>query len=579
MFGFAGPYRLSRESVGRSKGAPRTHTLLPVARDLRDSDAAEQSPPIGHPCPDRLDWTAVSVTRFPASSTTRPARTQRADPLRRHAIGFAAGLTAHWPLLALLVAGATVRVLAMVAYQPALFFNDSWGYIFTAFTGHPVSLSYLHPNGYPVLMRLLTVPGRDLMQLVALQHLSGLVVGSLVYAALIHARVPRLIAAIAAALVLLDGYAITLEQYVMPETLFTLTLLVALLLIAWRRLGLRAAARESPPSWRAREPGSPGAATTLLAGLLLAAAVIQRESALFAAPVFVVYLLWARTGPRRIAVFLAAAAVPVLGYAALYDARAGVFGLNETSGWVLYGRVAGFADCAGAGIPRAERPLCETSAQRRSHPDAPDWYIWDGSSPALRLFHGGHQTRQLQERANRVLGAFARRIIVHQPLAYVSAVGTDIEKYFTPGATPFNDAVSATSLPATAAAEPVDDRVRHRVLPGVRPTVQSPAGFVRSYRDAVHVPRPLLALLVLISALALGFRVRARREILLLTGSGMALVVGTAATAGFGIRYLLPAVPVMAIGGSLAAWDLFTERRGQIGDCSDRRGHEIREPI
>jgi hypothetical protein len=76
------------------------------------------------------------------------------------------------------------------------------------------------------------------------------------------------------------------------------------------------------------------------------------------------------------------------------------------------------------------------------------------------------------------------------------------------------------------------------------------------------VPRPLLALLVLISAPAIGRGTRARKEILLLTGSGMALVMGTAATAGFGIRYLLPAVPLMAIGGTLAICDLFAGHRG-----------------
>src|SRR5581483_12224402 len=113
----------------------------------------------------------------------------------------------------------------------------------------------------------------------------------------------------------------------------------------------------------------------------------------------------------------------------------------------LYGRVAAFADCAGASIPRSERPLCETSAQRKAHPGYPDWYIWDGSSPATRLFHGGHQTRQAQEHANRQLGDFARRIIANQPLDYARTVGADFVRYFTPGATPFNDAVSATSLP------------------------------------------------------------------------------------------------------------------------------------
>src|SRR5207248_2787720 len=91
------------------------------------------------------------------------------------------------------------------------------------------------------------------------------------------------------------------------------------------------------------------------------------------------------------------------------------------------------------------------------------------------------------------------------PLEYVSAIGTDILHYFTPGATPFNDAVSATSLPARTAAEPVNERIRQRVLPGVRPTVRSPADFIRSYRDVIHLLRPLLALFVLSSAFALGF--------------------------------------------------------------------------
>ncbi len=453
----------------------------------------------------------------------------------------------------LLAAGVVIRVLAMVAFTPALFFSDSWGYVFTAFTGDPVSLSYLRPNGYPVLMHLLTLPGRDLVRLVALQHLSGLITGGLVYAALIRARVPRLIAALAAAVVLLDGYVITLEQYLMPEAFFTLMLVLAALLIAWPRLGVREGVEVPYPS----------AWLTALAGFLLAAAAIQREAALFAAPVFLVYLVWARVGVRGFVAFAVALAMPVLAYAGLYDARLGVFGLTETSGWTLYGRVAAFADCAGAGVPRGERPLCETSAQRGTHPDSPTWYIWDGSSPAARLFHGGHQTRQTQERANAVLGAFARRIILHQPIDYVRVVGTDVMRYFAPGATPFNDAVSATSLPATAAAEPTSERVRRRVLPGVHPAVRSPAGVVRSYRDVIHVPRPLLALLSLASLLALGFRVAARREVLLLAGSAIALVVGAAASAGFGIRYLLPAVPLLAIGGSLAGWDLLARRTGK----------------
>jgi hypothetical protein len=44
--------------------------------------------------------------------------------------------------------------------------------------------------------------------------------------------------------------------------------------------------------------------------------------------------------------------------------------------------------------------------------------------------------------------------------------------------------------------------------------------------------------------------------VLFLSGSGLLLILGTAATAGFGLRYLLPAVPLLALGGSLALRDL-----------------------
>jgi hypothetical protein len=263
-----------------------------------------------------------------------------------------------------------------------------------------------------------------------------------------------------------------------------------------------------------------------------------------------------------------ALAVPLLAYALLYEARFGVFGFTETSGWTLYGRVAAFADCAGAGIPAAQRPLCETAAERRSHPDSPTWYIWASSSPAARLFPGGHDTRQAQERADRILGAFARRIIEHDPLGYIQVVATDTANYFTPGATPFNDAVSATSLPTTAASEPTSERVRRRVIPDVHPQVRPPSEELRSYRQIIHIPRPLLAALALVSLLVLVSRLPRRPEIFLFTGSGLALIIGAAATAGFGLRYLLPAVPLLAIGGSCATWSLLTcARWGSAADA------------
>lgn len=497
--------------------------------------------------------------RAPAFGTRRQGAFRSARLAR--AGGLAGAARSHFGIVVLLLVAAALRIISMLAYRPALFFSDSWGYLFTAFTGHPVSLSYLRPNGYSVLLRILTLPGRNLDQVVVLQHLSGLLTGALVYVALTRCAAPRLLAVLAAALILLDGYRTTLEQYLMPDTFFTLTLLLSALVIAWP--GLRDTPASAIQATGGRLPARAGRAAGVrraaVAGLLLGVSVLQREAAMFAVPAFLVYAVACRLRPRAVIAFLLALAIPVVGYATVYDARIGVFGLSESGGWTLYGRVAGFANCTGAGIPRSERPLCETASQRRSHSDAPGFYIWHSNSPAARLFHGGHQTREVQERANRVLGNFAHRIILHEPLRYLGASLADTLRYFTPGATQYSDAESATSLPADAAAEPSSERVRRRVIPNVHPAVRSPASLARWLRDNIHLPRALLAILAIASLLVPPFRRRYRWEVALFSGAGLLMILGTAATAGFGLRYLLPTVPLFAIGGSLAL--LVTPRR------------------
>ncbi|MGO9750807.1 MAG: phospholipid carrier-dependent glycosyltransferase [Solirubrobacteraceae bacterium] len=458
-------------------------------------------------------------------------------------------------LLALLLVGGCVRVLAMVSYPPALFFGDSWGYVVTAFSGHtlgivPVALSNDRPSGYPVLLWLLSSPGRDLVSLIAVQHFAGLLTGSLVYIALTRAGAARVAGACAAALVLLDGYAITLEQYVMADAFFALTVLLAGLALAWPALSSRSAPEPRIAAGRAAA-----------AGLLLAVAVLQRLEGMFVIPVFVGYLLWMRVGWRVLAAYAVAVLLPLLAYANGEYAKFGTFGLTQESGWTLYGRVAGFADCAGAGVAPVAKRLCETAAQRASHPDASTWYIFDASSPAVRMFGGQSRSVATQRFSDGVLRAFAIRIVLHQPLDYLAAVGGDFLRFFTPGATAFDDSTSATALPVTAGAEYIDQYVRSRFLPSLRPRVRQPAAFVRGYRATIHLPRPLLALLALASLLATALRAPARKEVLLLSGSGLALLLGTAATAGFGLRYLLCAVPLLAIGGTLALRDTWAYAR------------------
>ncbi len=303
-------------------------------------------------------------------------------------------------------------------------------------------------------------------------------------------------------------------------------------------------------------------ARAALAGLLIALTTLVREVAPFTIPVVLVYMLWTRSGWRPLIAFLVAAALPLLVYSALIDHRFHVFGMTATPGWTLYGRVAGFAGCAGVKLEPAAQRLCETSAQRAGHPDAPDWYIW-GPSPAQRLFHPSTQSIADIAPTNRVLEAFSRTMILHHPLSFAGVTLADFARYFIPGAVPYNDAVSATTLPRSVAREAHSAATQRRDLPGLRLSVRSPAGFIRAYRAALHLPRPVLALLALASLLAVGLRVPARREIFLLAGSAVMILLGTAATGGFALRYLLPAVPLLAIGGSLAVAQLLDRHRAR----------------
>lgn len=432
----------------------------------------------------------------------------------------------------------------MVAFPPALFFPDSWGYISAAYSHSLIGLQSRWPFGYSALIAVLTLPGRDLAQLTFAQHAVGLLCGAGVYLVLIRAGLNRWAAAAAAALVLLDGYAITLEQYVMSDTFAGATVLAVIVLAAWPRLRPGAAAAERF-----------GLGRSALIGLLVAGAILQREASMFIAPALLLYLLWIRIGWRAFAVLMASLLIPLGVYSSLVDSKYHVFGITAASGWTLYGRVAGFADCRDFSVAADERPLCETAAQRASHPDEPDWYIW-GPSPAVRLFRPVEEPVDKIAVANATLSSFSQQVILHQPLAMAGATLRDFLHYLTPDVVPFRDAQSATSLPVTVHDESISKQDARRDLPGLRPQVRFPASLLRAYRSLLHVPRPVLALFVLSALLALCLRVPWRREIFLFAGSGVGLLLGTAATGGFALRYLIPAVAPLAIGGSLAVRDL-----------------------
>jgi hypothetical protein len=452
-------------------------------------------------------------------------------------------LRAHWPLLVVLAIAATVRVAVAIAYRPAIFFGDSWAYLDLAYGGSPVGIAPDRPSGYPLAIDLLSAFGRDLATITTAQHVAGLLTGVAAYALLLRLRLPRWAATAGAAVVLLDAYAIALEQQILAEAFFTLALAASFFLVAGRDRGTAALAAS---------------------GALLAAAATMRTAALFAVPVWAVYVVWAHRRPGLLVPAALGLMLPLLAYASWHAADTGRFGLTQADGWFLYGRVGEIADCGDAEVPAAARPLCDRNARDRREGAA--YHIWNADGPARRTFGGMSDDPDVQARSNQALRGFARAIIRDRPGAYAELVWDDFMRYFTPGAGARGNSDLAVALPQFGRIVRRNEIARDRWFPGFVPHVHPPAKRVRDYHERVHVPRPLMAALALAALLdlalaAVAFVLRRpppprRREVFLLAGAGLAMLLGTAATSEFVLRYLIPVVPLLVCGGMAAGADV-----------------------
>jgi hypothetical protein len=452
-------------------------------------------------------------------------------------------LRAHWPLLAVLALAAAVRVAVAIAYHPAIFFGDSWAYLDLAYDGNPVGFAPDRPSGYPLLIDLLGVFGRSLGAITIAQHLAGLVTGVLVYALLLRLRLPRWVATAGAAIVVLDAYAIALEQQILAEAFFTLALVAAFFLAAGRGRGPAALAG---------------------AGALLAAAATMRTAALFAVPVWALYVLWAHRGVRLVLPAALGLVLPLVAYATWHAADTGRFGITQADGWFLYGRVGEIADCGNADVPSATRSLCNRNARDRREGAA--YHIWNADGPARRTFGGMSRDSDTQARSNEALRDFSWAIIRDRPGRYADLVWDDFLRYFTPGAPSRGNSDLALALPQFGRIVRRNEVARDRWFPGFVPHVAPPAKRVRDYHERVHTPRPLMAALAVAALLELAaaagaFALRRtppprRREVFLLAGAALAMLLGTAATSEFVLRYLIPVVPLLVCGGVAACADL-----------------------
>jgi hypothetical protein len=161
-------------------------------------------------------------------------------------------------------------------------------------------------------------------------------------------------------------------------------------------------------------------------------------------------------------------------------------------------------------------------------------------------------------------------------------------RYFDADAVSRGNSDLAVQLPQFGRLVGLNEVARDRWFPGFVPHVRPPAKRVRDYHETFHTPRPLMGALALaavaallasaIAALLRRSPLPRRREVFLLSGAALAMLLGTAATSEFVLRYLIPVVPLLVCGGMAACADMLAALTRVVSGLSPRRARDRAEP-
>lgn len=471
--------------------------------------------------------------------------------------GVARFVGAHGLFGAVLAVAVTVRVVTIAGYPSVLWFGDSVSYLTGALQVEP---SPRRPSGYSLFLWALK-PFHSFTVVAAVQHGLGIVTGVMVYALVWRAArrawprwilLPGLPASAAAVPVLFDGYQLQLEHLLMSDELFTFLMVAAVTVVMWRRR----------LSWWAGG----------LAGLILAAAALTRSVGLPLLLVVLVCMVVRRSGRRAICAMVVVAAIPVVAYMSWFQSVNGEFAMTRTTNIFLYGRTAGFANCAVI-KPRPElMSLCPTNPPSNPEVMALAYAnMWTKDSP-LRRFPGGMDSVE----TNKLAGEFAKAAIKAQPRDYWNLIWHDTMMAFGAERLPYPTPWTAHEYEFPVLTVLSDDQIPiahayggETAWPGI---VEPQASWVRAYQHRFFVPGPVLGYL-LIAGIA-GMVVRLRRW----GGSpalpwcvSVALLVVPAATADFDYRYVVPALPFACLAAGLTIVAFARTGSAALGWATGRR--------
>ena len=433
----------------------------------------------------------------------------------------------HWLFLIVFGLGTVGRVLTMIGFSPAILYIDSYGYLANSVALDPQSMD---PLGYAVFVRILLEHG-NLALIALVQHAFGLGIGLCVYMILRRRNVPKTLAALASAPVLLDAYQWQIEQNVLSDSLFLAMITAALTLLAWQR--------------------RPSAKLAAAAGLILGLAVIVRlvgEVAVLPALLFAVLAAgpnW--RGKLRVCGALALAfVIPLAGYSIYAHVFSGAaYSQSEDDNALLYGRAATFANCTT--IPAEYKAICPSGTVAEREAYGPDFYANAAPFPVPPL----------------LMHPFAWYVIEHQPQDFAKAYGRDfLQLFISPRQTTFGGTditrwqFQTTYAPWTEGPPPSVKVLQNIGETNPHVNVGVAQVLIDYQMHGGYTPGYLFAAFLLLGlAGSLGLTRGARRsklrlECLLWTSTGLALLL-LADLFEYSWRYQLPALVLLPVGGVL----------------------------
>jgi hypothetical protein len=441
-------------------------------------------------------------------------------------------LAGHWPFLLVLMLGMVLRIVAMVGYRPILMLQrDTYTYLSLALR---MDVSGWRPSLYPILIKPFAELG-NLQLLSFVQHLAGLAAAVMFYLLMRRLGVSAIVAALGVVPALLDGYVINIEHFLLTEAFFNLFVAGALMLIAY--------------------PRRPSVIGVGAAGFIIGLSMLMRfVGAVALVPAFL-YVFLRRLGAARAVALVVGFAIPIGAYGLNFAAQTGgSFGVTDSNGFILYGRVVEFADCEEVQVPDELREYC---------PAGPI------ESETKGVFTSGLRIREVRKdpQANSKLLRFSRQMILAKPSAYIGAVVSDFARFFEPK----DPEAQEPNVKRWRFVRNLEEADPHPVVRanGGAPDSESgikaeftieenSATFLRSYQDVAYTYGPLLALLLIVGVAAgfLAWRSQDNErslgpECLLFSLVAVLLLVAPTMLAVYHFRYVLTAIPLAGVAGAL----------------------------